>query len=243
MEHTGGERPRSGPPASRRRRRTALRALEVASDWACRPLLARAAHRLAPALGVPPHFVYLLLAVEDKRFLWHRGVDPVAVARATVHRLLGRRGLEGASTITQQLYQVQREARGLPRSRTVPAKWQQVWWAIRYQARRPKAAVLGEYLAGVYFGRGAYGLDAALRRFGLGPRSELGLAESFFLVERLASPNVLRPGRVAALLRRAAVAPLFQQHPRARAELLALYERHFGTGAAARIRAAVDEGT
>ena len=190
-------------------------------------------------MQTPPHFIYLLLTVEDKRFVWHSGIDPLAAARAALHNLTGRGGLQGASTITQQLYNVTREEAGLRRSRTMPAKWRQGLWALGHQCRHSKREILATYLDRVYWGRSYHGLDAAARGYCGVTRPALSLAQSFFLVERLATPNRLRPRRIAALLRRRSIAPLFARRIGARAELLSLYDRHFAAGARLRQELAV----
>jgi hypothetical protein len=227
-----------GPPAPVRAARTGVRLLlhlcQAGSDLAFAPLARRAAWRLAPATGTPPHFVYVLLAVEDKRFLLPGGVDPLAAARAAASNLLARGSLQGASTITQQLYNVERAEQGMPRTRTLATKWRQGAWAVRAGARYSKPEVLRTYLDRVYWGRSFRGLDQAAAGYCGTRRDAVTVAQSFFLVERLATPNVARPRRVAILLTRRALAPLFRGQSARRAELLALYERHFA--AAAKIR-------
>lgn len=216
------------PTLATRGARLLLRACHGSSDRLCAALVRYSARRLAPSVHTPRHFVYLLLSVEDKRFLLHCGVDPVAAVRAAALNALGRKGLQGASTITQQLFNVGRAEAGIPRRRTLRVKWRQGLWALRYQATHSKAEVLATYLDRVYWGRAYHGLDAAAQGYCRADRSRLTLAQSFFLVERLATPNVVRPHRVARLLRRPSIAPLFARIIGSRAEVLRLYAQHFG---------------
>src|SRR5438105_1199831 len=80
----------------------------VTSDLACAPLIRLAARRFAPALNVKHDFLVILFAVEDKRFLIHPGIDPVAIIRAAILRTLQLGRPQGASTISQQLYTARR---------------------------------------------------------------------------------------------------------------------------------------
>lgn len=211
--------------------RAALRAAHVGSDLLCAPLLRYAARRLAPAVCTPPHFLYLLFSVEDKRFLLHGGVDPLAMLRAAGANLAGGGALQGASTLTQQLWNIARE-QARARRRTLSAKWRQWRWALRHQRRHSKRAVLAAYLERVYWGRSYHGLDEAARGYCATERPCLSVAQSFFLVERLASPNVLRPRRVVTLVRRRCIAPVLRAADRV--ELLELYQRHFAPSEALR---------
>src|SRR5713101_5974719 len=96
---------------------TCTAALTAVSDWMCESLVARAAQQYSRVLFTPCYFVELLLWVEDKRFAVHPGVDPAAVVRATLFNFGGRRALQGASTISQQIYSI-RVARSLRFSRS-----------------------------------------------------------------------------------------------------------------------------
>ena len=106
---------------------------------------------------VPAAFV----AIEDRRFYEHGGVDPMGIARAVVSDLVQGRAAQGASTITQQL------ARNLYLSseRTLERKGEEMLLALELERTYRKKQILGLYLSRVYFGAGAYGLEAASRRF------------------------------------------------------------------------------
>lgn len=198
------------------------------SEALFKPLIAKTATRFASSLNVPDHFLEQLLAVEDKRFGLHLGVDPISIVRAGVADLIGQGLFEGASTITQQLYDVRRESNGVQRSRTLRRKVLQAAWAIEQEAHRSKHDILSEYLCKVYWGASFYGLDAATLGYLSSTRDRLTVAQSFFLVERLASPNAVSLERVKTLLRRPIIASRFVRSSSNIEELIALYNEHFG---------------
>ena len=103
-------------------RRTTER-MSSLSDWTSYPLVRLAARRYAGTLRTPEHFVRMLLLIEDKRFLVHPGVDPIAVIRAMAFNARGG-VLQGASTVIQQLYNIRRKDRG-PTRRSLTYKLKQ----------------------------------------------------------------------------------------------------------------------
>lgn len=207
-----------------------LSGASVASDLAFQRMLERSAQRLGVELCLPPHFIYQLLAIEDKRFMWHPGVDPFAVLRAVIFNVgtVPSRP-HGASTIAQQIYSgaARREGRWSP---TLRCKIAQSFWAIRATQARSKSMVLREYLDSVYFGKSYYGLrHASIGYCGRLP-SDLCIAESFFLAERIGKPNAVAVRRVAMLVARKSIMTLFRTDPNLIRDLSAHYERHFGRG-------------
>jgi len=107
-----------------------------------------------------PDLLVAFVAVEDRRFFEHAGVDPLAVARATRQNLRAGRVISGASTITMQLARLLRANR-----RTWGGKLAQALWALRLDAHLSKQAILAEYLNRVPLGEGAIGVDAAARLY------------------------------------------------------------------------------
>ena len=102
-----------------------------------------------------------MISVEDKRFRSHIGVDPIGIARSVKVRVETGSWRQGGSTITQQL------ARNifLTNSRTFGRKIKEVVLALAIERKFSKNQILELYLNRVYFGGGAYGIDAASRRF------------------------------------------------------------------------------
>ena len=110
---------------------------------------------------LPAYVPAAFVAIEDRRFYEHQGFDAIGMARAFAKDLAKGRIVEGASTITQQL------ARNLflTPDQTMERKAEELVLAVQLEQRYSKKEILGMYLSRVYFGGGAYGLEAAARRF------------------------------------------------------------------------------
>lgn len=139
---------------------------------------------------VDPLYLDMLMAVEDQRYGWHPGVDPLAVVRAMAQALWNGRVVSGASTLTMQT------ARLLsPKPRTLSAKLTEAARAVQLQARLGRDGVLEAYLTLAPFGGALEGVNAAsLAWFGKEPR-RLSPAEAALLVALPQSPERLRPDR------------------------------------------------
>ena len=108
-----------------------------------------------------------VVSIEDCRFYEHSGVDFRGIGRALLHDILSQSAEQGASTITQQFVKQALEAES---SRTVLEKFREAALAYRLERHWSKDKILTEYLNTVYFGEGAYGIEAAARTyFGVGP--------------------------------------------------------------------------
>lgn len=105
---------------------------------------------------VDPDYVEALLAIEDARFRWHRGVDPLAVVRAAGQDLAARRVVSGASTLTMQLARMVE-----PRPRTLRSKAVEAARAVQLELRHDKDEVLAAYLTFAPYGRNVEGVRAA----------------------------------------------------------------------------------
>ncbi|TGX53297.1 PBP1A family penicillin-binding protein [Sphingomonas gei] len=133
-----------------------------------------------------------IVAVEDRRFESHWGVDPLGLARAVrtgiANRGTGRR-LQGASTITQQV------ARTifLSNKYDVGRKMREAVLALAMERKFSKDQILELYLNKVYFGGGAYGIDAASRKFFGHPATNLSLAESAVIAGLVKAPSHYSP--------------------------------------------------
>ena len=126
---------------------------------------------------LPPYVPAAFVAIEDRRFYEHQGFDPMAMARAVIADLGAGRAAQGASTITQQL------ARNLflTNDRTVERKAQELMLAIQLEQTYSKRQLLGLYLSRVYFGAGAYGIEAAAQSYFDKPASRVTIREPAML--------------------------------------------------------------
>lgn len=147
---------------------------------------------------VDPLYLAMLRRVEDRRFGWHPGIDPVAALRATGQAIDRGRIVSGASTLTMQV------ARLLaPKPRTLAAKLSEAVRAIQIQSRLGADGVLAAYLTLAPFGGRLEGVTAAsLAWFGKDP-AHLSPAEAALLVALPQSPERLRPDRHPEAARRA----------------------------------------
>src|SRR5688572_21070299 len=138
---------------------------------------------------IPPIMKEAMVAVEDKRFRSHIGVDPIGLARATKVRFEKGRWTQGGSTITQQL------ARNifLTNSRTFGRKIREGILALALERRFTKDQILELYLNRVYFGGGAYGIDAASRRFFGHSARQLSLEEAAIIAGLVKAPSSYSP--------------------------------------------------
>jgi len=138
---------------------------------------------------IPPEMRAAMIAVEDRRFRSHLGVDPVGVARAAKVRVETGRWTQGGSTITQQL------ARNifLTNSRTFGRKIKEGVLALAIERKFSKNQILELYLNRVYFGGGAYGIDAASRRFFGHSARTLSLGEAAIVAGLVKAPSNYSP--------------------------------------------------
>ena len=147
--------------------------------------------RFPAADTVPEKFARAIIAFEDKRFRYHPGVDPLAIARAL--RLNARSGdiRSGASTLTMQVIRL---SRGNP-PRTIPEKLWEMVLALRLDAYCSKDEILALYAANAPFGGNVVGIEAAAWRYFGRPADELSWAESAMLAVLPNAPALIHPGR------------------------------------------------
>ncbi|MEO0463996.1 MAG: PBP1A family penicillin-binding protein [Pseudomonadota bacterium] len=152
---------------------------------------------LGPSFGewldhedIPDNMKNAMVAVEDKRFYDHYGVDPVRLTGAVIEGFTGARSrLGGTSTITQQL------ARNvfLNSNRTFDRKAREAVLAMALEWKFSKEQILELYLNKVYFGGGAYGIDSASRTFFSHPAKELSVAEASIIAGLVKAPSRYSP--------------------------------------------------
>lgn len=116
-----------------------------------------------PLSALPRYVPRAFVAVEDRRFYDHAGVDPVGIARAVKSNLEGDR--EGASTITQQLIGTMYPERVDRRQMTLERKVREAELALGLERRHGKDRILESYLNWIYFGHGWFGIEAAARHY------------------------------------------------------------------------------
>jgi len=153
-----------------------------------------------PYGSIPAPMKDAMIAVEDRRFYSHPGIDPIGMARSVVVNLRAGRNVQGASTITQQL------ARNifLTSNKTFARKGREIILALALERRFTKEAILELYLNRVYFGGGAYGIDAASRKFFGHSATRLNLGEAAIIAGLVKAPSRYAPSADADAARRRA---------------------------------------
>jgi penicillin-binding protein 1A len=111
---------------------------------------------------ISPNIKNAVVSIEDSRFYEHNGVDFQGIARALIKDVLSQSAAQGASTITEQFVKNALEAEG---SRTIFEKFREAALAYRLERHWTKDKILTEYLNTIYFGEGAYGIEAAARTY------------------------------------------------------------------------------
>ena len=144
-----------------------------------------------PLKELPAYLPQAFIAIEDRRFLSHYGVDPLGIVRALGMNLLHRGVSQGGSTLTQQLA----KNLFLTQERTITRKLQEVVLAFWLERKFSKQQILELYLNRVYFGAGAYGVEAAAQRYFGKSARQVTVAEAALLAGLVKSPSRLAPTR------------------------------------------------
>ena len=157
-----------------------------------------------PLSKMSPNIIHAVIATEDHGFYSHPGVDVTGILRAAYTDLIKREPAQGASTITEQLvknvyagsYEVDPES-GLrvyvPPERSIPEKVREALLAVKLEKELGKDTILEKYLNTVYFGHGAYGIQAAAETYFGKPASRLTVLESASLAGVLHAPELYDP--------------------------------------------------
>ncbi len=157
-------------------------------------LLANRGDTGGPAVSLkelPPYLPAAFVAIEDRRFYSHMGIDPIGIARAATRNLTGRGNVQGGSTLTQQLA----KNLFLSQERTFSRKIQEAILAVWLEHKFSKDQILELYLNRVYFGSGAYGVEAAARKYFGHGATRVTLQESAILAGLMKAPTKLAPNR------------------------------------------------
>ncbi|MBC6416420.1 MAG: PBP1A family penicillin-binding protein [Rhodospirillales bacterium] len=138
-----------------------------------------------------PYLPQAVIAIEDRRYRSHFGLDPIGIARAMLVNLRVGAWVQGGSTLTQQLA----KNLFLTPERSFRRKIQEAILAIQLEARYSKDQILTLYMNRVYLGAGTYGMDAAAQRFFGKSARDVTLYEAAVLAGLLKAPSVLNPAR------------------------------------------------
>ena len=140
-------------------------------------------------IDLPPYLPKAFIAIEDRRFYSHVGVDPIGIGRAVLRDITGGGAVEGGSTLTQQLA----KNLFLTQERTLSRKIQEAILALWLEREYSKDQILELYLNRVYFGAGAYGVEAASQRYFGKSARYVTLSEAALLAGLMKSPSKLSP--------------------------------------------------
>ena len=144
---------------------------------------------IVPISNVPQHVQDAFVAIEDARFYDHRGIDFRAIGRAVYRDIIARAKVEGGSTITQQLV----KNTFLSNEKTWMRKTNEVLIAMNIERRYSKQEILEMYLNRIYFGHGAYGIQAASKLYFNKDVNELTVEEGALLASLPKAPNTFSP--------------------------------------------------
>ena len=145
--------------------------------------------RIVRVEDLPDYVPNAFIAIEDRRFRSHWGVDPIGLMRAAFQNMKSGHVVQGGSTLTQQL------AKNffLSPSRTFDRKMQEAMLALEMERRYSKNQILTLYLNRVYFGAGVYGIEAAAEKFFGKHASELSLPEAAIIAGSVKAPARYNP--------------------------------------------------
>lgn len=138
---------------------------------------------------LPAYVPDAFIAIEDRRFREHLGLDPIGMVRAAYQNMMAGHVVQGGSTITQQLA----KNLFLEPDRTFDRKMQEALLALYLESRYSKDQILALYLNRVYFGAGVYGIEAAAERFFGKSANELSLTEAAMLAGSVKAPARYNP--------------------------------------------------
>lgn len=142
-----------------------------------------------PYSQIPKVMIQAVVAAEDREFFRHSGIDPLGIARALFQDAAGSGAQQGGSTITQQYV----KTAYLTAERSLGRKLREAALAIKLEKTLTKSEILERYLNQIYFGRGAYGVEAAARAYFDVPARDLTLDQAALLAALIRSPESADP--------------------------------------------------
>ena len=143
----------------------------------------------ADLAALPDYVPAAFIAIEDQRFYWHPGFDPIGMTRAMAANMRAGRIVQGGSTLTQQLA----KNLFLTPDQNVRRKVQELMLAVWLEMKFSKEEILALYLNRVYFGAGAYGIEAASQRYFDKSAKDLTVGEAALLAGLLKAPSRYSP--------------------------------------------------
>ncbi|MGQ2989757.1 PBP1A family penicillin-binding protein [Brevundimonas sp.] len=155
-------------------------------------LIATRGTQMAPPAdldSLPDYVPAAFIAIEDRRFWYHPGFDPIGMSRAMVTNVRAGRVVQGGSTLTQQLA----KNLFLTPDQNLRRKAQELILAVWLELKFSKKEILALYLNRVYFGAGAYGIEAASQRYFDKPAKDLTVGEAALLAGLLKAPSRYSP--------------------------------------------------
>ena len=146
----------------------------------------------AQANEIPTDLVKAIVSIEDHRFFDHRGVDTIRILGATLRNLQGRGGLQGASTLTQQLIKLTYFSTSTA-DQTLSRKAQEAWLAVQLEQKATKQEILTYYINKVYMSNGNYGMQTAAENYFGKDLKDLSLPQLALLAGMPQAPNQYDP--------------------------------------------------
>lgn len=146
----------------------------------------------AQANEIPTELVNAIVSIEDHRFFSHRGVDTIRILGATLRNLRGGGGLQGASTLTQQLIKLTYFSTSTS-DQTLSRKAQEAWLAVQLEQKATKQEILTYYINKVYMSNGNYGMQTAAQNYYGKDLKDLSLPQLALLAGMPQAPNQYDP--------------------------------------------------
>lgn len=146
----------------------------------------------AQANEIPTDLVKAIVSIEDHRFFDHRGVDTIRIMGAALRNLQGKGGLQGASTLTQQLIKLTYFSTSTA-DQTLSRKAQEAWLAVQLEQKATKQEILTYYINKVYMSNGNYGMQTAAQNYYEKDLKDLSLPQLALLAGMPQAPNQYDP--------------------------------------------------
>ena len=146
----------------------------------------------AQANDIPTDLVKAIVSIEDHRFFDHRGIDTIRIMGAALRNLQGKGGLQGASTLTQQLIKLTYFSTSTA-DQTLSRKAQEAWLAVQLEQKATKQEILTYYINKVYMSNGNYGMQTAAQNYYGKDLKELSLPQLALLAGMPQAPNQYDP--------------------------------------------------